>query len=325
MRHLLTAVTLSLTLSVMVAGSSYAGEPRIIETQKTARHKQIFEIPLLVALPQKSSLINTPTGAADTQLQYTLDASVIYTPLESLLIEFPEDRLSKRGLELKSYSEFIWNGSRTVLMKIFQPLDSGRVKAQWILAIDRRDHTWMASGAYDAKNQRGAAEVLEILQSSWWDKSEDTLISSEAANTVIDTTDTPFRLAKISSGALIYTKDGKLPTEASDRAIFVASKVNNAHIASAKQAEFAKEQCVKGALESELEIISEKSADIGGRNLLEIIARADDEEETIIYQTMIFGIGGNYNTMVGIARSGTENIEYFQKLSRRCVDKFGRN
>lgn len=325
MKRLLAALTILLALSVTASGSSLGGEPRVIETQKTRRHKQIFEIPLFVALPEKSSLINTPTGAADNQLRYTLDASVIYAPLESLLKEFPEEKLIERGLELKSYSEFIWNGSRAVLMKVFQPLGREKTKAQWILAIDRRDHTWLANGAYDAKNERSAIEVLEILKSTWWDKSEDMPVSSETANSGIDTAGTPFRLAKKSSGALIYTKDGQLPTKAGDGAIFVASKIENAHIANDKQAEFAKTQCVKAALENELEIISEKSVNINGRTMLEIVARADsEEEETIIYQTMIFGVCENYNTMVGIAQGGAENIEYFKKLSRNCVDKFGR-
>lgn len=322
MKKLLLAITFSLALSAAAAGTATGSQAQIIETQKTPRHKQIFEIPLFVALPQKSSLINTPTGAADKQLGYTLDASVVYTPLESLAAEFTEEKLRERGLELKLYSEFIWNGSRAALMKIFQPLDGGKVKGQWVLTIDKRDHTWMASGAYDAKNQQSAAEILDILKSAWWDKAEDSPAAAGAAASGIDTSGTPFRLAKISSGALIYTKDGKLPTKSSDGAIFVASRINNVHIAAEMQARFAKEKCVEAALENELEITSEKKSSVSGGNLLEIVARADnEEEETIIYQTMFFG-RSDYNTMVGITNGNEEDIKHFQKLSDNCVNKF---
>lgn len=318
----LLAITLSLALSAAAAGTATGSQVKIIETQKTPRHKQIFEIPLFVALPQKSSLINTPAGAADKQLGYTLDASVIYMPLELLSREFTEEKLSERGLELKAYSEFLWNGSPAALMKVFRTLGDGKVKGQWVLTIDRRDHTWMISGAYDAKNQESAAEVVEILKTAWWDKSEDAPTVSDAASAGIDTSGTPFRLAKISSGALIYTKDGRLPTKSSDGAIFVASKTNNAHIAADMQAQFAKEKCVQAALENELEIISEKQSSVSGGNLLEIVARADsEEEETIIYQTMFFG-RSDYNTMVGITNGNEDNIKYFQKLSDNCVNKF---
>lgn len=321
MKKLLLAITFTLALSAAAAGTATGSQAQIIETQKTPRHKQIFEIPLFVALPQKSSLINTPTGTADKQLGYTLDASVIYTPLELLSREFTEEKLRERGLELQSYSELLWNGSRAVLMKVFQTLGDGRVKGQWILTIDKRDHTWMASGAYNAKNQQSEAEILEILKSAWWDKSEDSPASADAA-AGIDTSGTPFRLAKISSGALIYTKDGKLPTKSSDGAIFVASRINNAHIAAEMQARFAKEKCVQAALENELEITSEKQSSVSGGNLLEIVARADnEEEETIIYQTMFFG-RSDYNTMVGITNGNEENIKHFQKLSDNCVNKF---
>lgn len=318
-------VALSLALSMTAAASS-GGEPKSIETQRTPQHKHIFEIPLLVALPQKNSLINTPTGAADTQLRYTLDASVIYTPLEPLLEEFAEPKLSERGLELKSYSEFIWNGLPAVLMKVFQPLDGEKIKGQWILVIDRQNHIWMASGAYDAKNQQSAEEILKILKSAWWDNSDDTPVLSEAADTGINTSGTPFRLAKVSSGALIYTKDGKLPTESGDGAVFIASRIDNAHIATDKQPEFAKEKCVKAALENEVKIISEKQSAVSGRNLLEIVALADnEEEETMIYQTMVFGAAGGYNTMVGITHGGEdENVRHFRKLSESCIDKFVR-
>lgn len=326
MKKNLLVITLSLAISIMTAGQSFGDGPKVINTQKTQQHKQIFEIPLLVALPLKSSLVNTPTGAADRHLGYTLDASVIYAPLELLIREFAEEKLSKRGLELKSYSEFTWNGARAALIKIFQPLGDGRTKAQWILTVDRMDHTWIASGAYDAKNQQSAAEVLEILKSAWWDKSEDALKVPEKAAAVIDTSGTPFRLAKISSGALIYTKDGKLPTESGDGAIFIASKINNAHIPADRQDEFAKEKCVRAALENELEIISEKRSAIKGKDLLEIVAKASDEEEEIlIYQTMVFGVASGYNTMVGIAHNGSEEIiKHFRTLSENGIEKFTR-
>lgn len=299
-----------------------AEEIKPVTTRRTPQHREIFEIPLLVALPLKSSLKNTPTGAADSRLKYTLDASVLYAPLGLLMEEFGEEKLMKRGLELKSGSEFVWNGSQAVLMKLFQPLGDGRVKGQWLLAIDRKDHTWMVSGAYDAKNQESAVEILDILKSAWWDPNEGPVRVSDAAQIGIDTSGTPFKLAKVSSGALIYTKDGKLPTESSDGAIFVASKINNIHIAASQQAEFAKTKCERAALGCELEIISEKTMDIAGKSVLEIVARADDEEEeTLIYQTMLFGVC-DYNTMVGIARADGGNVEHFKKLTENCLNKF---
>lgn len=290
-------------------------------TEKTQSHKSIFEIPVLVVLPQRASLIKTATGAADKQAKITLDASVLYTPINMLMTEFSESKLKERGLELKSSTEFIWNGSRAILMKIFQPLEDEKVKGQWVFIIDRKDHTWMLNGAYDARNQDSSAEIIKILQSAWWDPGNGATMTS-ASQSGPDVSGTPFKLAKVSSGALIYTKDGKLPTQSKDRAIFVATKIQNLHVTANRQTAFAKEKCVDAALGNELAIISENTSVIKGKNVTEIVATADsEEEETLVYQTMLFG-GGDYNVMVGIAHADNDsNIAYFKKLSESCLSR----
>lgn len=314
MRKLLVAAAVAFALTVTAAGMSLAEAPKTITTEKTQKHRNIFAIPLLVELPQSGTMMRTPTGVYDKNAQITLDASVLYTPADVLLAEFGDGKLKSRGLELKSSSEFIWNGSHAFLLKLFQPLEGGKVKGQWVLVIDREDYTWMVNGAYDARDQRSSANILTILQSAWWDVGQETAAGKARAD-VFNVSGTPFKLAKVSSGAMIYTKDGKLPTESKDGAVFVASSIANMHVAENKQAEFARENCANAALGNELEIISEKFSATDGKRFSEIIANADDEEkETVIYQTMYFD-KGDYNVMVGIAHSDNEkNVEYFKKL-----------
>lgn len=324
MRKIFSAVTVSLAMAATAANISCAEAPRMITTEKTAQHKEIFEIPLYVALPQKSTLEKTSTGAVDRQSQITLDASVLYTPLNSLKAEFTEEKLRERGVELKSSSEFIWNGSRATLMKVFKPLSGGKIKGQWILLIDRKDHSWMINGAYDAKSQRGSQEVLSIMRTAWWDLAEVPLSDVVSVSGGIDTSGTPFRLAKVTSGALIYTKDGRLPTKSADGAIFVASRVNNLYVSPEKRAAFAREKCSEAALGNDLKLISENSYERDGTSFFEIVATADsEEEETLVCQTMLFGRAKDFNVMVGIAHAENDaNIKYFKRLTEKCISKF---
>lgn len=322
MKKTLLVAALSLALIVTVAEAALDAVPKTITTEKTAKHREVFDIPLLVGISQRNTIMKTPTGVVDKKTKITLDASVLYTPLETLLVEFGDKKLKERGLELKSASEFNWNGARALLMKIFRPLQDGRIKGQWILVVDRNDHTWMVNGAYDAKNQQSSAEILAILQTAWWDPNEAPGTGGRTPNGALDTSGTPFKLAKVSSGALIYTKDGRLPTDSPDKAVFVVSKINNSHIPVGKRAEFAKANCVSAALGNELEIVSEKKAK--NETLSEIVAKADNEEdESIIYQTMLFG-AAHYNVMIGITRTTDEtNVGYFRKLTEDAISKFG--
>lgn len=322
MKKILIATALVFIIITAAAGTSPAGTPKTVTTKKTPYHHEVFEIPLLVKISQSSAMMKTPAGISDKQAKITLEASVLYTPIETLLNEFDGEKLQKRGLELKSSEEFLWNNSRALLMKVFQPLGEGKVKGQWIFVVDRKDHTWMLNGTYNAENQQRSEKILSILQTAWWDPNE-MLAADRTLKDGLDTSGTPFQLAKASSGALIYTKDGKLPTNSRDKAVFVISKIGNSHIPIGKRAEFAKANCADAASGSNLEIISEKNMNNG--TLSEIVAKADDEKDkAIIYQTMIFS-AADYNVMVGITHTTDEtNVGYFKKLAESAILKFAR-
>lgn len=311
------ALPVLLLLCATIAFAAENGDtPPMVLTEKTQAHRQIFDIPVYVVLPQNRHFIKTPGGAAENNARITLEGTVLAIPFSTLRLEFSEEKLKERGLDLKSRSEFLWNGVPAMLLKIFQPVDEGHVKGQWVLLIDRKDHTWMVGGAYEAKNQDRSAEVLQILQSAWWDE-EGELTPSGAgiANGAITTEGTPFRAAGLSQGALVYSKDGKMPTDSEDGALFVLSRIHNTYTPLEKQNEFAKEKCSAISLGSDLEVLSERDVRIDRMPGREIVARTEDEQDALVYQMILFG-PGTCHVLVGIAYDKhDENLMYFRKLA----------
>lgn len=290
---------------------------KTVLTEKTQVHRKIFDIPVYVVLPQGRHFIKTPGGAAENSARITLEGSVLAIPFSALRLEFSEEKLKERGLDLKSKSEFLWNGTPAMLLKMFQHLDGDHVKGQWVLLVDRKDHTWMIGGAYDAKDQDRSAEVLQILQTAWWDEEGALQPFSGAmiANGAIATEGTPFRAAGLSQGALVYSKDGKMPTDSEDGALFVLSRINNTYTPLEKQNEFAKEKCSSISLGSDLEIISEREVRVDRMPGREIVARTEDEQDALVYQMVLFA-PGTCHVLVGIAYDNhDENLGYFRKLA----------
>ncbi|MDL2297687.1 hypothetical protein LJC40_00875 [Synergistaceae bacterium OttesenSCG-928-D05] len=299
-----------------VCAAESEGTIKTILTAKTLAHRKIFELPVYVVLPRNRGFLKTPTGAMDKGSRITLDASTLATPFSTLRIEFEENKLKERGLELKSRSEFLWNGKPALLLKIFQPLDDEKIKGQWVLLIDRKDHCWLINGAYEAKNQSSSAEVLEILQSAWWDENElnDTQGATITHGT-IETEGTPFQLAGLSQGAIVYSKDGMMPTQSEDGALFVLSRIHNIYTPVNKRDEFVKEKCNGIVLGDELEVASLRDVTIDKMSGKEIVAVTDNEQEVLVYQTILFD-HGTCHVLVGIAYQDHEkNLEYFRTLA----------
>ena len=131
----------------------------------------------------------------------------------------------------------------------------------------------------------------------------------------IDPKGTPFRLAGFRQDALIYTKDGKIPTQSADQALCVVSSAAREYIAPEKRAELALTEIRKVERGASLEIISQTDETIGGAPAVVITAKTKDKAPALICQAALFH-GQRVTMLVGIARGETDaNLAYFQKLA----------
>lgn len=305
-----TAILLPVLLFFFfIAGNADAEGSKEINTEKSPLHRSVFAMPVYVVLPDGCSFVKSQAGCVDKTKKVSLESSVIRLPYSALLEEFTEENLKKASMELKMKNEFIWNGSSAILMKIFQKKGSALV-GKWTLVVDRGEECWMINGLYPAKDQKRGEAVLKTIKSAYWEN-EKSSSSAEIPQGNVDVHGTPLKLAALLDGAVVYTKDGFLPTKKDDGSLFVVSRLSNTFVTPDKQPGFAKEKLQMIEKGEKIDIISEKEVMINGLNGIEIVGYTSGEQTKLIYQTMLFD-GRNSHVMVGIAKSDIpENLDLF--------------
>ncbi|OUO93303.1 hypothetical protein [Cloacibacillus sp. An23] len=316
MKRLLRSALAALMLAAALAAAPacFAGEPEVIDNKKTVLHKNFFDIPVAIVPKMGYNFEKIENGVVDKKKKVSLEGSLLHMSYSRLLDEISNDALKKGNMEVKSRYSFIWNGSRAELMKIFAE-GHGATIGKWVLIVDRgADKCWMVSGSYNAKDMTSAQFVLDMIRSAWWENGAEES-SGWPLYGGVDPEGTPFRLAGFRQDALIYTKDGKIPTQASDHALFVVSSAAREFIAPEKRAEFALREIKNVERGAELEIISQTEETIGGVPAVVITARTKDEARALIYQTALFH-SQRVTMLVGIARGDADaNLALFQRLA----------
>lgn len=288
--------------------------PKVINVEKTPQHREFLEIPVSLSLKDGYSFVKTESGVADKKKKMAIEGSLVHIPYEKLLEEIKNDCLKEKNMEVKSQSSFIWNGDRAELLKIFRTGGKTTV-GKWVLIVERGAETWMISAAYSAKDANASQEALDMIKSAWWQQGN---AESTAASAPLlpDMSGTPFRAADFRSDTLIFTKDGKLPTQDPDKAIFVVSEVAEARYTQERREAFAKEHLAAIEPGSVLEVISsEEETLIGVPAMITVAYAVSGEQKKLIYQAALFRMS-KVTVLVGIACGNTaENLEYFRKLT----------
>lgn len=299
---------------------SFANEnpsKKIIENIKTNEHKQLFRVPLFLIIKPNFNFIKTHSGYVDENKKITLDVAELQLPYKTLLKEFNPISLKKKGLELKSRNELLWNGSNVTLFKLFQATEHS-VVGKWVFILDKGDSSWMVTSSYDSKNQNHAAAVLEMINSIYWEDGQSESFDNINANNV-GTQEKEFEFAGISQGALVYSKDGSLPTKSPDEALFIVSKSKNSqNLTPNKYLSYAKNKIKSIEPNKKLKIVSEDEVNINGLQGIKLIANTQEknvEENGLLFLTILFDVK-KIHTLVGIAKKDVaKNLELFNSLS----------
>ena len=309
-----SALAFLLILFFLALPAFCSDAPKIVNVEKTPRHREFFEIPALLSPKDGYSFVKTESGVADKKKKLALEGSLVHIPFEKLLEEIKNGRLSENKMEVKSQSSFIWNGDRAELLKIFQSGGKATI-GKWVLIVERGSATWMISAAYSANDANASQNALDIIKSAWWqqDKAES---AQESAPALPDMSGTPFKAAGFRSDTMIFTKDGKLPTQDPDKALFAVSEIAEARYTQERREAFAKEHLAAIEPGAALEVISNDDETINGSPAIVTVAyAASGEQKKLIYQAALFRMS-KVTVFVGIAGGNTaENLEYFSRLT----------
>jgi hypothetical protein len=233
-------------------------------------------------------------------------------PYQSIVDGFTADALQSRGMKLQSKQTIDFNNSKATLLMVTQAANGNSYSKQILIFGDSKN-TVLVNGIYPEAAKAMEASMKAALLSTVYSASQNDNPQDAAAFT-IDANGTDFKLAKYISGSLIYSTDGKVPTE---KATFiVGSSVSK--IPAPNQKKYAEDR-IKKLPRGDQNVIKEmKAISIDRMNGYEIMAEgiSKDGKPEFIYQVMIFNEQGDYYIMLGQAREEVEkNVAAFKKMA----------
>ena len=253
-----------------------------------------------------SGFQNAETGAS-------IMISEMPTPYQTLIDGFTADALKSRGMKLVSKQTIDFNNGKATFINLTQPAN-GTIYIKQILIFGDTEGTVLVNGIYPEASKQLEGKIKASLLSTIYnaDQDENPL---EAAAFSVETKDTDFKLVKYMSGSLLYSIDGKIPT---DKPTMIVGN-SLAKVPLSNQKKYA-EQRLKKLPRGEFNVIKETNAiSIDNLNGYEIIAdgKTKEDKKELVYQVMLFNDRGDYYIIVGQATEDfTKNLDTFKIIAR---------
>jgi hypothetical protein len=253
-----------------------------------------------------SGFQNTETGAS-------IMINELPAPYQSLVDGFTAEALKSRGMTLINKQTIDFNGSKATLINLTQSANGTTYIKQMLVFGDTKG-TVLVNGIYPEASKDIEVQIKESLLSTVYNSLQNDN-PLEAATFTIDIKDTDFKLVKYMSGSLLYSTDGKIPTE--KPTIIVGNSL--AKVPSQNQKKYAEER-LKKLPRGELNVIKEiQEITIDNLNGIEIIAngKTKDDKAQLVYQVMLFNDKGDYYIFVGQCQEDFENyLQRFKKITK---------
>lgn len=281
--------------------------------------KNLFELPIFMRILHGYEMVKTKFGVADKNKKIEFEACEIKDTFDNVVDFFRSEKMKKEGCSIKADHSFLWNGRKTSLFKVFHNTEGKKTSlriAKWILLTDMGKNTWMISGSYDAKNQKRASDVLSMIKTIYI--ADDSSLT-ENMTVSVDSAKYGLSPTAVSNRVLVYTKDGKLPTEAPDQTVFVITKMKNKSIFNNTQKiEFVSTQFEAMNGGKKCNIISTSDVTVDFMTGTEYIATCENSrctERGVSYMMLLLS-GCDIYLLTGMSENnGVENSVLFHNLA----------
>ena len=255
----------------------------------------------------------TFSGFQDVETSSSIMINELPAPYQSLVDGLTADALKTKGMTLVSKQEIDFNGSRATLINITQPANGTTYIKQMLVFGDTKG-TVLVNGIYPETSKDIKAKIEEALLSTVYNAAQDD-DPAGAATFSIDANGTDLKLMKYMSGSLLYSVDGKIPTD--KPTLIVGNSL--AKIPAQNQKKYA-EQRLKKLPGGELLSIREiKEIRVDNLEGYEIVAngKSKDGKPELIYQVMLFNDRGDYYIILGQAQEDFQhNLTTFKKVAK---------
>ncbi len=226
---------------------------------------------------------------------------------------FTAEALQSKGMKLISKEEIDFNGGKATYLTVSQ-LSGGINYLKQMLMLGAGSKTVLVNGIYPEKARAIQPAIKAALLSTVHNanQAEDPLA---AVLFSVDVSGSGLKFAQYLSGMLMYTEDGKVPT---DKAMFLAgSTLRQVAVGDKKQFSVARLKQLPGGEHSQVKKIEPVTID--NLNGYEIIAQGKNKksEDELVYQVMLYTDAGTYFILVGLAAADQEkNLAAFQKIAQ---------
>ncbi|NBW36776.1 MAG: hypothetical protein EBR30_17480 [Cytophagia bacterium] len=293
-----------------------------INNTKTDKHQQIPGTKFFLIPP--TDFINATQFQGFQQLNSGASILVmeIPGPFSESTKGFNKQGLKTQGVVLKKKEEIKVNGNQGLFITTEQ-FAYGTNYSKYILVFGDSNGTYMINGTFPKEVTTLDKEVRESMLSVIYE-SGITVDPLSAVSFTIDTENTKLKFGKSLSGMLIYTIDGKVPTESSDKTTFIVGiSIANVQTVDKKLTAITR---IKRMPYNDLKVDENKinEIEIDGIYGYEIVGEGLDKAngtKELIYQVMLFTDNGYY-IIVGTAKTDfQQNLELFKKVARTLKRK----
>ena len=255
----------------------------------------------------------TFSGFQDVEMGASIMINELPAPYQSLIDGFTADALKTRGMTLISKQTIDFNNSKATLINVTQPANGTTYIKQMLIFGDTKG-TVLVNGIYPEASKDIEVKIKDALLSTIYNASQNDN-PLDVATFTIDIKDTDFKLIKYMSGSLLYSTDGKIPTE--NPTLIVGNSI--AKIPTQNQKKYSEER-LKKLPDGQQSVIKEiKEITIDNLKGYEIVAdgKTKDDKPELVYQVMLFNNNGDYYIIVGQAKEEFEkNLETYKRIAK---------
>ena len=262
-----------------------------------------------------SGFMNEATGAS-------IMITEIPAPYEMLVNSFTAPALKTKGMTLLGKENMEISGMQATIFQVSQMVGDQNYLKQMMFFGDS-SNTVMVNGIYPDTLKYKETDIKKALLTTVYatDQKEDNPI--DLVNFTLDTEGTEFKKPKYFAGALMYSIDGKIPTE---KPIFTATNAIDLRAlveSEGNKKNFALKR-IKNLPQGENNVVTSnkpiKSDDLEG---YETIANglSKDNKPTRVYQVILFPEDDPYFILVGETK---EDFDKYEEIFRKLALSFKR-
>jgi hypothetical protein len=293
-----------------------------ISNTKTDKHKQIAGTKFFLIPP--TGFINATSFQGFQQMNSGASILVmeIPGPFSESTKGFNEQGLKTQGVVLKKTEDLEVNGYQGLFLTTEQ-FAYGTNFSKYILVFGDTKGTYIVNGTFPKEVTELDKDIRESMFSVVYESGL-TVDPLSAVPFTVDTENTKLKFGKSMTGMLLYTVDGKIPTQSTDKTSFIVGlSIANVQTVDKKLTAITR---IKRMPYTDLKIDENKinEIEIDGISGYEIVGEGLDKSngtKEYVYQVMLFTDNGYY-IMVGTTKNNFEqNLELFKKVARTLKRK----